>query len=189
MLGEAFAAAAIGVVVLWLVLQPLIRPSAPRSPVIEPVDPEETPRGIALTALKEIEFDRETGKLSDADYEFLKAKYTGAALQALRLDSAGESGTVSDDVEAMIAARVRVLRFASATPPSDIPVDLLPASPVDPPSSGPGCRTCGPRPEPDAVFCSSCGRRLPTRSACDRCGAALLPDSRFCEACGCQVAA
>jgi hypothetical protein len=188
MLGEALAAAAVGVVVLWLVLQPLIRPSAPQSPVIEPVDPEETPRGIALTALKEIEFDRETGKLSEADYEFLKAKYTGAALQALRLDSTGETGT-SDDVEAMIAARVRALRFASAAPPSDIPADLLPASQLDPLSSGPACRTCGPRPEPDAVFCSTCGRRLPTRAACDRCGAALQPDSRFCEACGRQVAA
>jgi hypothetical protein len=25
---------------------------------------------------------------------------------------------------------------------------------------GGGCTVCGPRPEPDAVFCSSCGRRL-----------------------------
>ncbi len=26
--------------------------------------------------------------------------------------------------------------------------------------SVPGCSTCGARPEPDAVFCSSCGRPL-----------------------------
>ena len=52
----------------------------------EPLDPEETAKGVALTALKEIEFDRETGKLSDADYELLKGKYTAAALEALRME-------------------------------------------------------------------------------------------------------
>src|SRR3989442_11196200 len=42
------------------------------------------PQAVALRALKEIEFDRATGKLSDTDYEQLKAKYTEAALAALR---------------------------------------------------------------------------------------------------------
>jgi hypothetical protein len=188
MLGEALAAAIGGVLVLWLVLQPLIRRSTPPAPVIEPLDPEETAKGIALTALKEIEFDRETGKLSEADYEFLKAKYTSAALEALRSDSAGEPGTVSDDVEAMVAAKVRALRSASARSSSDAPSNLLPLSQV-PGRLAPACQTCGPRPEPDAVFCSTCGHGLPGRAACDRCGAALQPDSKFCEACGRQVAA
>jgi hypothetical protein len=76
-------------------LQPLSRPSAPRSAATEPVAPEETAKGIALTALKEIEFDRETGKLSEVDYEFLKAKYTTAALEALRLDTEEKSGVAS----------------------------------------------------------------------------------------------
>lgn len=189
MLGEALAAAIVGVLVLWLVVQPLIQRSTPHVPLIEPLDPEETAKGIALTALKEIEFDRETGKLSEADYEFLKAKYTSAALEALRLDSAGEPGTASDDVEAMVAAKVRALRSASASPSSDAPANFLPSSQVPPVTSGSVCQTCGPRPEADAVFCSTCGRRLPTGVACDRCGAALQPDSRFCEACGRQVAA
>jgi hypothetical protein len=189
MLGEALAAAIVGLVVLWLLFQPLLRHSTPQLPGSEPIDPEETPRGIALTALKEIEFDRETGKLSQADYEFLKAKYTSAALEALRLDSAEEPEAVSDDVEAMIAARVRALRSASARPPSDAPVSLPSTSQAPPLSSAPTCVICGPRPEPDAVFCSTCGRRLPLRPVCDRCGAALQPDSRFCEACGRQVAA
>lgn len=172
MLGEALAAAVVGVLALWLVFQPLLRPSrAPMRP-IEPIDPEETPKGVALTALKEIEFDRETGKLSDADYDLLKAKYTAAALEALRLESA-EGEKTSDDVEVIIAAKVRALRFASTSTPSDVR----------------SCESCGPRPELDAVFCSSCGRPLPGRSACDQCGAALQPGSRFCEACGRQVAA
>jgi double zinc ribbon protein len=182
MVGEALAAAIVGLIAVWLVFQPLVQRSVTRSPPIEPLDPEETPRGVALTALKEIEFDRETGKLSDADYEFLKAKYTAAALEALRLErAAAERAERSDDVETIIAAKVRALRSASATAPSDLPAPSTNASR--------SCGSCGPRPEPDAVFCSSCGRPLPSRSACDRCGAALQPDSRFCEACGRQVAA
>ena len=180
MAGEALAALLVGMVALWLVLQPLVRPrSSPPLPY-EPLDPEETPKGVALAALKEIEFDRETGKLSDDDYEFLKAKYTVTAVEALRQE---QVGAVSNDIEALIAAKVRALRSAPATPPSDT------APPSTSSSSAPACGICGPRPEADAVFCSTCGRRLTTPQHCGRCGAGLVPGSRFCEACGRPVAA
>ncbi len=38
----------------------------------------------AIDALREIEFDRATGKLSDTDYATLKATYTAQALAELR---------------------------------------------------------------------------------------------------------
>ena len=47
-----------------------------------------------MAALREIEFDRATGKLSDADYDFLKARYTARALDALRQDDASPAGGV-----------------------------------------------------------------------------------------------
>jgi rRNA maturation endonuclease Nob1 len=178
MLAEALAAGVVGLAVLWLVLQPMLRPSGREILPIEPIDPEETPKGIALTALKEIEFDKETGKLSEADYEYLKGKYTAAALDALRHEP---EEVASDDIEAMVAAKVRALRSASAATPPD--ASTLPSG------SNHACTTCGPRPEHDAIFCSSCGRRLSPHSVCDRCGAALSPDSRYCESCGRQVAA
>jgi Double zinc ribbon len=182
MLGEAIAAAVIGVLVLCLVLQPLLRPSTPHAASAEPVDPEETPKGIALAALKEIEFDRETGKLSDSDYQSLKTKYTAEALTALRHDpDPSATDRRSDDLETMIAAKVRALRSASVSKSSDASESF--------PSSGPACPSCGPRPEPEAVYCSSCGRRLPVRMVCDRCATALVPGSRYCESCGRQVAA
>ncbi len=134
---EALAAGLVGVAAFWLVLQPLLRPERRPPRPVEPLDPEETPKGIALSALKEIDFDRETGKLSEGDYEFLKAKYTKAALEALRLESDRKP---SDAAEAMIAAKVRAIRSAG--------------------SARPACGTCGPRPEADAVFCSNCGARL-----------------------------
>jgi hypothetical protein len=170
MLVETLAAALVGLLALFLVLRPLIWPAAPEDPVFEPVEQEETPRGVALLALKEIEFDRETGKLSDEDYRFLKEKYTAEALEALRAE---ERAKAPDDVEALIAHRVRALRSAAASAPPGARV----------------CVTCGPRPEPDAAFCSTCGSKLPAAATCGHCGAALGVDSRFCEGCGSRVAA
>jgi hypothetical protein len=165
-LAEVGGAILLSLLALWLVFWPMLSPGGAAPRAEEPPEPEETARGVALTALKEIEFDRETGKLSDADYAFLKEKYTAAALDALRAEA-------PDDIEAMVAARVRVLR--SAPTPGGV--------------SAPGCPTCGPRPEPDAVFCSTCGQRLPVAGRCEHCGAALAPESRFCEGCGSRVAA
>ncbi len=68
----------------------------------------------AIDALREIEFDHETGKLSETDYAQLKATYTQRALSVMRNSGA-----------AVVA-----------------------------------CEQCGPRPEPDARFCSECGRAL-----------------------------
>jgi ribosomal protein L40E len=158
---------------LWLVLQPLVRSGGVAPTPVEPLDPEETPVGVALTALKEIDFDRETGKLSSADYEQLKQKYTAAAVAAMREEQATGAEGAPDEVEAMIAARLSVRRVAkSSTTPG-----------------APACLRCGPRPEPDAIFCSTCGGRLQAHWACGRCGASLAPDSNFCERCGSRVAA
>lgn len=138
---ELGLAAALGCALLWLVLAPLVSRAVPRIGAAEPVEPEETERGIALAALREIEFDRETGKLSDVDYSWLKARYTRTALDALRESTALEAGGSVDtgvDLEAMIAARVRTLAGGETA----------------------ACPTCGPRGEPDAAFCSNCGRGL-----------------------------
>ncbi len=137
MLWEAAAAAAVGLLVLWLALAPLRgeQPTTPEPEPVEPDDPEETPKGAALAALKEIEFDRATDKLADADYAELKARYTAKAVAAMRAEDAHRR---VDDLDAMIAARARALRGGS------------PAA----------CSACGPRPEADAVFCSNCGRPL-----------------------------
>ena len=137
MLWEAAAAAAVGLLVLWLALAPLRGQPEPAAAdeLIEPDEPEETPRGAALAALKEIEFDRATEKLADADYAELKARYTAVAVAAMRAEDARDR---IDDVEAMVAARARALANGAAA----------------------ACSACGPRPEADAVFCSTCGRLL-----------------------------
>lgn len=156
----------------YFVLLPILRPpvsgDADAAVGDEGDDPEDdmSPQTVALRALKEIEFDRATGKLSDRDYEELKAKYTTEALAAMR----EEQGTGSGEQKAR-----------PGPPALSAPRSVLPA---------PSCPEHGPRPEPDAAFCSECGRRLGTAPGyCVRCGTALETDARYCNRCGARVAA
>ena len=155
-------------------LEPILRPENggrgtrdEGSGADEGEDPDDdfSPRAVALRALKEIEFDRATGKLSDSDYEALKAKYTTEALAALR-------------TEPVTREEGRGTGLATAA--------TLPSSPVPRPS----CPTHGPRPESDAQFCSECGARLASAPGyCSRCGTSLERDARYCHSCGARVAA
>jgi hypothetical protein len=170
MLVEAAAAILLGIGVLWLVFQPFVEqpPAAPG--FVEPPDLEETARGQALLALKEIEFDRETGKLSDGDYAMLKGRYTERALEAMRQEEAESGiGTAGADVEQLIAQRVARLRAEGAVATADAPA---------------ACPTCGPRPEADALWCSQCGQPLPGMRRCGTCQSPVDPDASFCAGCG-----
>jgi hypothetical protein len=115
----------------------------------------------AVQALREIEFDRETGKLSDGDYSALKTKYTREAVAAFRDEEAGLSGSLGDAAEAVILQYRRRLL---------------------------GCAVCGPRPEPDAIYCSNCGRFL--AASCAHCHAPISEiGARYCGSCGETLAA
>src|SRR5687768_2449292 len=85
---ELLGALAIAALVLWLVFEPVLGLPRERFEIPEPEALEETRRGTALLALKEIEFDRETGKLSDRDYDLLKARYSAEALSAIAEEDA-----------------------------------------------------------------------------------------------------
>ena len=152
----------------YFVLLPILRPSpaeSASSAIDEGEDPDDdlSPQTVALRALKEIEFDRATGKLSDADYESLKAKYTGEALAAMRGETPGYG-----------------MRDAGSVTPAH------PASRI----SHPACAEHGARPESDAQFCSECGRRLGSAPGyCVRCGTVPEDDARYCNRCGARVAA
>jgi hypothetical protein len=124
----------------------------------------------AIDALREIEFDRATGKLSDSDYATLRARYTSAAVTEMRnseADAAAAASGGADPASSLDEAEALISRFRTV-PPS--------------------CSACGPRPEPDAVYCSNCGLFL--AAACNHCGARVIePGARFCSSCGAQLAA
>jgi hypothetical protein len=136
----------------------------------------------AIDALREIEFDRATGKLSDDDYASLKATYTRSALVELR-SRRGEP-------RAEFAASQDI---AATSPAADAKATASPADPAEAAvlryrTIRRSCDTCGPRPEPDPAFCSSCGKYL--KGTCATCGAVVdAPASRFCGNCGGSLAA
>ncbi len=188
---ETVAAALVGLAVVALIVGPLAgQGSAAPATIDEPEDLEDTPKGVALAALREIEFDRATGKLSDEDYHGLKAKYTSEALAVLRAEEAGRAGeaeTAGVAPEPSAASEPPASPGFSASPASD-PVEALIADRVRQLQTGMArCPACGPRPEGDALFCSTCGRSL-TVGGCGECAAPLVPGSRFCENCGVAVA-
>ena len=182
---EAIAAGLVGLAVVAFLLAPLTRTVVVASSGSEdPEDPDDTPKGVALAALREIEFDRATGKLSDEDYAALKQKYTAEALAVLR--SSADSPDGADPTPAVKSAKSA--ESAESAESADDPIEARIADRVRQLQGGAvKCPGCGPRPEGDALFCSSCGRSL-TTSGCAECGAPLVPGSRFCEQCGVVVA-
>lgn len=171
MLVEAAAAVLLGIGLLWLVFQPFLAPPAAEPEFVEPLELEETARGQALLALKEIEFDRETGKLSDSDYAMLKAKYAALAIEAIR-EEERQAPPQPADLEALIAARVERLKAEGG-----VATAVAVAA----------CPVCGPRPEADALWCSGCGQALPGLARCGSCRAPMDDGARFCTACGAGV--
>lgn len=160
---------------VWLVLDPILRPHAATGEGDLSVDPDDdlSPRAVALRALAEIEFDRATGKLSPVDYESLKARYTRDAVDALRPASA--------------PAAPAALPTAAPAPPVPSPAPPLPPSPGQL-----RCPVHGPSVLPGSEFCSVCGRRMVAGAAgsfCGSCGTPLEAGSQFCARCGKRVAA
>jgi hypothetical protein len=109
----------------------------------------------AIDALREIEFDRATGKLSDGDYASLKASYTERALGELR----AEPVAGADVAEAAVAAYRRVR-------------GRCPVHGVRPETDALYCNECG---RYLSGVCASCGTAVTESAAryCTGCGAAL----------------
>jgi hypothetical protein len=170
---EALAAGVVALGLLWLVAQPMLFPSPMLVDPIEPPDPEETPRGQALLALKEIEFDRATGKLSDADFRQLHDKYSAAAIAVLEEEPASAAvPAASDAIEALISQRVQAMAGGTAAG------GVL----------GPRCLSHGTASSSDALFCPTCGAGLlSTAGTCLHCGHGVPLDAGFCPGCGVAV--
>ena len=140
-------------------LLPILRPPLERATELdgdEGDDPDDdmSPQAVALRALKEIEFDRATGKLSDIDYEQLKAKYTAEALAAMRM----ESGVRSQELV--------------PTPISKIPTPSCPEHGPRAEKDAQFCSDCGRRLGAASGYCVRCGTALESNARyCNSCGA------------------
>lgn len=85
----------IGIIAVF-VASPLLHPERDREESLAKPEDEATrwekQKADAYAAVKEAEFDRQMGKLTDEDYQVLREKYEGRALEALaRLDQRSSS--------------------------------------------------------------------------------------------------
>ncbi len=69
----------------------------------------------AVTALREIEFDHVTGKLSDSDYGALKARYTAEAVAAMRARDSVDNDAAETEIR-RARAQTRVCKACGPRP-------------------------------------------------------------------------
>src|SRR2546426_1547312 len=130
---------------LYLVLKPVFQPrfaevgKGDGGSVEGGEDPDDdlSPGAVALRALKEIEFDRATGKLSDADYDALKAEYTAAALASRpRLPFAPPTAPVPSRMPSSVPSAAGGSRRRRASAPAAAPRSSATRGTVTPAARG-----------------------------------------------------
>ena len=157
-----------------------LRGRAKRSRAQLEFDHWEHEHALAVQGLRELEFDREMGKLSDADYESLKASLEGRALQAM---GAIEKSKDQERAASLAAVTVRPkLREAAAIadeiaamsrPQPAIPI-VAGLGSLQPPVTSPRSATAEIAGGRRVRFCPQCGTRAPMAgNFCGECGAAL----------------
>ncbi|MDQ7848808.1 MAG: hypothetical protein QN152_08800 [Armatimonadota bacterium] len=116
-----------------LILWPLLRATeAEEEPPPLPADGSRE-KELALAAIRELEFDYATGKISPEDYALLRARYEARALQAITRAAVSPTRGGEPDAEALLEAQIAARR---RTRP---------------------CASCGGSLPQEARYCPTCG--------------------------------
>ena len=133
LVGMVLIVAATGALILW----PLLRRADSVSTDDAAVAPDRgREKEMALAAIRELEFDYATGKISPEDHAVLRARYEAKALEAISqiaATPAAEAGGGGRDLEALLEAEIAAARGKGR------------------------CRSCGESLPREARFCPSCG--------------------------------
>jgi hypothetical protein len=97
----------------------------------------EREKALTLRSIKELEFDRAMGKLSESDWQEMSTRLRARAAGLMRRLDAGSD--YRSQIEAEIAKRLEARGGASAAPT---------------------CAKCATQNDPDARFCKNCGEKL-----------------------------
>ena len=147
LLSFTMAAAGVTAAALYRMLLPLTTPEA--AIVDQPLTERhratlERDKALTLRTIKELEFDRAMGKLSQKDFDEMAGRLRQRAMSLMKqLDEGASYSTV---IEQELQSRLAALGSS-------------PAAVVDNPRGLPGC-ACGTVNDVDAVFCKRCGARL-----------------------------
>lgn len=135
------------VLLIGVTLAPLLEDEPPDVPLEDL--PAEERRSAALEALRELEFEHETGKMTDDEYRRQRARYGRVALDALEeAESGGTEGAGAPDAERPAAGEAG----AGAAPSSS--EEIAGESPRT------RCPSCGAAVRAAASYCGRCGARL-----------------------------
>ena len=130
-------AAIVGLAVLRAV-RPLVSPEEDRTAMFGERTRAalEREKMLSLKSIKELEFDRAMGKLSEADWLEMSTRLRVRAARLIRQLDAGAG--YREHIERDLAKRLGEAATPAAT----------------------GCGKCGSANDPDARFCKSCGQKL-----------------------------
>lgn len=179
-IGSLLLGLALGLGIIFIVAQPFLDGQNVREKKLSETDALITEREQLLTALRDLDFDRATGKITDEDYAPQRAQLVAQSATVLKqldalqpaVPTASPSLPLEDLIEAEIAARRQ-----------HVPTNGH-ASPA--PAGKPACPHCGALAHLGDRFCPQCGGTL--AHLCSTCGHTLQPDDRFCSRCGAKQA-
>jgi len=137
-------------------LRPLVSPEEDRTVMVgeRTRTALEREKVLALRAIKELEFDRAMGRLSETDWHEMSSRLRARASRLMRQLDAGAG--YRDQIERDLAKRLG----GAQEPAAMRPAEGRGAAPVDAPVSGNFCTQCGTKNEGDARFCKNCGNKL-----------------------------
>jgi hypothetical protein len=144
----------IGVAALRAV-RPLVSPEEDRTAMVGQRTRAalEREKFLTLRSIKELEFDRAMGKVSDGDWHEMSGRLRVRATRLMRqLDTgAGYREQIERDVAKRLASGAGIVGVADGVPETSASADVAP---------GNFCTDCGTKNEPDAKFCKNCGHKL-----------------------------
>jgi hypothetical protein len=151
------AAAGAAAAAFYRTLAPLTAPVVVRTG--EPVSERtraalEREKMLVLRTIKELEFDRSMGKLSQADFDEMAGRLRARALSLMKqldLDAAGYKAAIEKE----LAQRVQ---RSGVAPAFQAGISRQSKSPA-------AVCACGTSNDPDALFCKKCGARLLAQGA------------------------
>ncbi len=147
-------------------------------------------RDAVYEAIRDADFDLETGKLTTEDHRLMRERLTAEGVRLLQELDRLMASEVREDLEQEIEREVAALRGTwpaeamgdAGTEPSARRAAAVTAASAGSDGKPVTCPSCGQGVRAGAQFCTSCGASLTL--TCPECDATVEPDDQFCSKCG-----
>ena len=169
----AFIGMAIAVVVIAYVAQPLLVRARRLASEDSLSDKLLAERDSIYTAIRDLDFDFQTGKLLEADYRVMRDKYAARGVEILReLDALGSAdrglqaadrppaARGADEIEAAVLARRKAKPVEVASAEDEIEATVRARRRLKSETRLPTCLKCGHPIDAADRFCAKCGAPL-----------------------------